>query len=312
MLVGLLGGAAPAFADAVTDWNEITVQAITVGRPVPSASSTSRSCRLRCTMPCRPSTGNSSPITPRSERSRRGQGPSLGCRRRGGARCARRHVPRTGDHPRHDVLQLPGGQGSHWRSRDPHRTAGRRAYSSAAAREPESAAAAVCRWKRRWRLAADSVVSRKSARAGAVLADGDTVDGRLRSVHAHEPDAFSSPATAGADQRPVHAGLQRGQGDRLSRQLQTHRRTNRSRVFLHAKPRRCCGTARCGGSPRDTCARAATRRGCSRWRISRRPMRSSRVGTARRSTPSGGRSRRSRRATPTAIRRRSAIRRGSR
>ena len=35
MLVGLLGGAAPALADAVVDWNEITVQATTVGRPGP-------------------------------------------------------------------------------------------------------------------------------------------------------------------------------------------------------------------------------------------------------------------------------------
>ena len=35
MLIGLLGGAAPALADAVTDWNEITVQAATVGRPGP-------------------------------------------------------------------------------------------------------------------------------------------------------------------------------------------------------------------------------------------------------------------------------------
>ena len=35
MLIGLLGGEAPALADAVTDWNEITVQAATVGRPGP-------------------------------------------------------------------------------------------------------------------------------------------------------------------------------------------------------------------------------------------------------------------------------------
>ena len=35
MLVGLLSGAAPALADAVTDWNEITVQATTLGRPGP-------------------------------------------------------------------------------------------------------------------------------------------------------------------------------------------------------------------------------------------------------------------------------------
>jgi len=34
-VVALLGGAAPALADAVTDWNEITVQAATVGRPGP-------------------------------------------------------------------------------------------------------------------------------------------------------------------------------------------------------------------------------------------------------------------------------------
>jgi hypothetical protein len=35
MLVGLLGGAAPVFADAVTDWNEITVQSVSAGRPGP-------------------------------------------------------------------------------------------------------------------------------------------------------------------------------------------------------------------------------------------------------------------------------------
>jgi hypothetical protein len=35
MLVGLLGSAAPAFADAVTDWNEITVAAVAAGRPGP-------------------------------------------------------------------------------------------------------------------------------------------------------------------------------------------------------------------------------------------------------------------------------------
>ena len=33
LLMGLLSGAAPAFADAVTDWNEITVQAAIAGRP---------------------------------------------------------------------------------------------------------------------------------------------------------------------------------------------------------------------------------------------------------------------------------------
>jgi hypothetical protein len=32
-LLGLLGGVAPAFADAVVDWNEITVQAVAAGRP---------------------------------------------------------------------------------------------------------------------------------------------------------------------------------------------------------------------------------------------------------------------------------------
>jgi len=35
VLLGLLGGVAPAHADAVVDWNEITVQAATVGRPGP-------------------------------------------------------------------------------------------------------------------------------------------------------------------------------------------------------------------------------------------------------------------------------------
>ncbi len=37
VLLGLLGGVAPASADAVVDWNEITVQAATVGRPGPIA-----------------------------------------------------------------------------------------------------------------------------------------------------------------------------------------------------------------------------------------------------------------------------------
>lgn len=35
LLLALLGGAAPALADAVTDWNEITVQAVSTGRPGP-------------------------------------------------------------------------------------------------------------------------------------------------------------------------------------------------------------------------------------------------------------------------------------
>ena len=35
MLCGLLGGAGPACADAVVDWNQITVDAVTVGRPGP-------------------------------------------------------------------------------------------------------------------------------------------------------------------------------------------------------------------------------------------------------------------------------------
>lgn len=35
LLVGIVASAAPAFADAVTDWNEITLQAVTAGRPGP-------------------------------------------------------------------------------------------------------------------------------------------------------------------------------------------------------------------------------------------------------------------------------------
>ena len=110
---------------------------------------------------------------------RTGQRSPLRCHCRGGARRARRHLPRAGGNPRHDVLQLPGGQGARRRSRDPRRTAGCRAYSSAAPREPESSAATFCRWNRRWHLAADAVVPGKSARTGAFLADGDAVDGRL-------------------------------------------------------------------------------------------------------------------------------------
>ena len=33
LLVGLLGSATPVVADSVTDWNEITVAAVTAGRP---------------------------------------------------------------------------------------------------------------------------------------------------------------------------------------------------------------------------------------------------------------------------------------
>ena len=35
LLVGLIGGAAPVWANAVVDWNEITLQAVTAGRPGP-------------------------------------------------------------------------------------------------------------------------------------------------------------------------------------------------------------------------------------------------------------------------------------
>jgi len=65
MLIGLLGSAAPALADAVTDWNEITVQAATVGRPGPIGIIDIALVQVRCTMPCRQSIANSSRITRR-------------------------------------------------------------------------------------------------------------------------------------------------------------------------------------------------------------------------------------------------------
>ena len=134
------------------------------------------------------------------------------------------------------------------------------------------------------------------------------------SIHSRSraPTRFRAPPPPALTSDRYTRDYNEVEGARLSRQREAHGRTNGSRVFLQSRLLRCCGTARCAGSPRDICARAATPPGCSRWRISRPPMRSSRAGTARRSTPSGGRSRRSRKAMPTAIRRPSAIRRGNR
>ena len=35
IICGVLGAGAPAYADAVTDWNAITLDAVTAGRPGP-------------------------------------------------------------------------------------------------------------------------------------------------------------------------------------------------------------------------------------------------------------------------------------
>ena len=266
-------------------------------------------------MPCRRSTGNSSRITPRSRRAQAKESrvavPLPSPRRR--TMCSSGMYPaqaRTLDTTYFNYLADKGLDGD---PGHPRRTAGRRAYSSAAAREPESAAAAVCRAEpasASWRptpsfLGNPPAPAPFSPMATPWMADFDpfTLTSPTR-FRAPPPPALTSDRYT----RDYNEVREFGS----SRQRQAHGRTNRSRVFLRAKPRRCCGTARCAGSPRDICARAATPRGCSRWRISRPPMRSSRAGTARRTTPSGGRSRRSRRAMPTAIRRPSAIRRGNR
>ena len=63
------------------------------------------------------------------------------------------------------------------------------------------------------------------------------MDGRLRSVHAHEPDAFSSPAATGTDQRSVHAGLQRGQGvGSLASTKRTSEQTDLAYFYMETAP----------------------------------------------------------------------------
>ena len=49
-ILGVLGAGAPAYGDAVTDWNAIALDAVTAGRPVPSAWLMSHWCRSQCTM----------------------------------------------------------------------------------------------------------------------------------------------------------------------------------------------------------------------------------------------------------------------
>jgi hypothetical protein len=57
-----LGVTAPAFADAVTYWNEVTLPAVIIGRPGPPGLLDIALVRRLCTTPCSRFKGSSSRI----------------------------------------------------------------------------------------------------------------------------------------------------------------------------------------------------------------------------------------------------------
>ena len=104
MLVGLLGGAAPALADAVTDWNEITVQAATVGRPGPIGIIDIALVQVAVHDAVQAIDRQFEPYHADDSGS---PGSPLRCHCRRGARRACGYVPSAGHNARHHVLQLP-------------------------------------------------------------------------------------------------------------------------------------------------------------------------------------------------------------
>ena len=291
MLGSLLLGAAPAYADPVTDWNEIAVAAVSAGRPGPIGIVDIALVQVAVHDAVQA-------IEQRFEPYHAEIAARSGARRKGrlsGAVAAAAHDVLVGMYPAQATTldtTYYNYLADHGLASDPGILIG------------QQVAARILPLRRvnpnplpppfvggttvgTWRPTPSYLGNPPDPRA--VLTDGHAVVGRVRSLHAHGADAFPGAAAAGAHQRSVHARLQRGQGDRFPRQHPANGRTNGSRVFLQ-RIRAGNVESRAAIDRRALSAQErATRRGSSRWRTSRPPMRSSPVGTARRTLPSGGR-----------------------
>ena len=123
-VVALAARAQPVRADAVVDWNEITVAAVTAGRPGPIGLVDIALVQIAVHDAVQAIEQRYEPYHAEipepttSKAALRGRG-------RGSARRARRHVSRAGGDARHHLLQLPcqqrsdGDPASPWASRSP-------------------------------------------------------------------------------------------------------------------------------------------------------------------------------------------------
>ena len=173
---GLLGATASAQPDAVVDWNAITLDAVTIGRPGPIGMVDVALVQVAVHDAVQAIDRRFEPYLVEIPGARG---------RRSAAVAAAAHDVLVGMYPtqaastRRHVFHLPGGQRSQRRPGDPGRTAGRCPHASAAAREPGPVAAAVRGWHQPRRLAADQLIPGKSACASSILTDGRAVDGRV-------------------------------------------------------------------------------------------------------------------------------------
>ena len=160
MAVALIGGATSAVADAVVDWNEITVQAVSAGRPGPIGAVDIALVQVAVHDAVQAIDQQFEPYHAEigTRRGERAEG------RRSAAVAAAAHDVLVGIYPAQAPTLDPmyfnylADKGLDRRSRTPRRPADRRADSSPASREPESSAAALCRGHRHWDLATDPVI----------------------------------------------------------------------------------------------------------------------------------------------------------
>ena len=181
------GAALRRSADAVTDWNQITVDAVTVGRPGPIGIVDIALVQVAVHDAVQAIEKRFEPYHFEVERA---------SGRRSAAVAAAAHDVLVGMYPAQAATldpiysQLPRRQRPHRRPRSRRRTAGSRPNPSLAARESESSAAAVRRQQRDRRLAPDAFVPGQPARARAVLTDGSAVDGDARPFTLTSPTRF--------------------------------------------------------------------------------------------------------------------------
>ena len=104
-ILGVLGAGAPAHADAVTDWNAITLDAVTAGRPGPIGMVDVALVQIAVHDAVQALDRRYEPYHVEIEGAR---GSARGRRGRRGTRCAGGHVPDSVDESRRLVFQLPG------------------------------------------------------------------------------------------------------------------------------------------------------------------------------------------------------------
>ena len=227
MACGFLSWAGPASADAVTDWNEVTVAAVTLGRPGPIGQMDIALVQIAVHDAVQAIERRLSRITRSSDKLRQ----ALGCRGRSRARRARRHVSRAGAQsidPTYFAYLADNGL-----TDDPGLTVGQQAAASILPLRrvnPNPFPPPFVGSTRS--LPGDptpSFLGNPPLPPG--VAHGWRRGWRIRSLHAHEPDALPRRSAAGADERALYAGLRRSQSPRGALATQAHAGADRLAYF---------------------------------------------------------------------------------